>query len=131
MYIKFFIIFFVSNLFIYAGAGFESDNYLIWISSKCPEQSKTCTNVTYMQTQKNNGKTIVINGGEPIVGTLSGNLIGYTFKDIKTEISYELSMDLDSVYYLYIRFPRRMEKEKVKRITDQEYQIKISQLNKK
>ena len=85
----------VSMVFSYGGAAFESDSYLIWISSRCPEQSTTCTSVTYNQTSKSNGKTIVIEGGEPIVGSLSKNLIGYTFYDLQTKHSYELSMDLD------------------------------------
>ncbi len=131
MHFKLFMVFFVSHMLLYAGAGFESDSYLIWISSKCPERSQTCTDLTYIQTNKSNGKTITVKGAEPIVGTMSGNLIGYTFRDNQTKTSYELSMDLDSVYHLYVRFPRSIKKEELKQITEQMYQTKLSRIHKK
>ena len=121
----------VSMVFSYGGAAFESDSYLIWISSRCPEQSTTCTSVTYNQTSKSNGKTIVIEGGEPIVGSLSKNLIGYTFYDLQTKHSYELSMDLDGFYMLYIRRdPKPSTTETVKRISDNDYQAKLAKIRK-
>lgn len=121
----------MSMVFSYGGAGFVSDSYLIWIGSRCPEKSTTCTSVTYNQTNKSNGKTLVIEGGEPIVGSLSKNLIGYTFYDLQTKYSYELSMDLDGFYTLYIRrYPKPSAKEKVKRINDNDYQAKLAKVRK-
>lgn len=131
MRFKIFLVFCLNMIFAYAGAGFESESYLIWISSKCPVQSTTCTSVTYNQTNKSDGKTIVIEGGEPIVGALSKNLIGYTFYDKRTKHSYELSMDLQGDYMLYVRrYPKASFKEKVKRLDDNAYQTKISKISK-
>ncbi len=121
----------VSMVLSHAGAGFESDSYLIWISSRCPEQSTTCTSVTYNQTSKRNGKTIVVDGGQPIVGSVSKNLIGYTFYDLQTKYSYELSMDLQGEYTLYVRrYPKPSLKEKVQRISDNDYQLKLAKTKK-
>ncbi len=113
----------------YGGAAFESDNYLIWISSRCEVQSKTCKDVAYNQIDKKSGKTITIHGGEPIVGTLSGNLIGYNFQDTKNNHAFEISMDLSGDYVLYIRgFSRVAQKEKLKRISDSVYQNKLTKI---
>lgn len=130
-FFKVFILFVLGMVFGHAGAGFESESYLIWIGSKCPAQSTTCTSVTYNQTNKSNGKTIVIEGGEPIVGSLSKNLIGYTFYDLHTKHSYELSMDLQGSYTLYVRrYPKPSFKEKVQPISDNEYQAKLAKIRK-
>ena len=129
MRFKIFVVFCMNMLFSYAGAGFESDSYLIWISSRCEAQSTTCKNVTYNQTSKSNGKTIVIEGGQPIVGSLSKNLIGYTFYDSKTTHSYELSIDLNGNYTLYVRrYPKPSLKENVKRISDNDYKTKLAKI---
>lgn len=120
----------------FGGAGFESDNYLIWINSHCPIGSTTCTKVIYNQTSKSNAKTISINGGEPIVGNLSGNLIGYKFYDKQNNFTYELSMDLKGNYTLYIRVldgKKRGEsfsQESVKPIKEDSYNKKIAKLKK-
>lgn len=119
----------MSMVFSYGGAGFESNSYLIWISSRCPEQSTTCKSVTYNQTSKSNGKTVVIDGGQPIVGSLSKNLIGYTFYDFKTKYSYELSIDLDGKYTLYVRrYPKPSFQENVQRISDNDYKTKLNKI---
>lgn len=131
MRFKIFSLFFLNMFFLYAGAGFESDSYLIWISSRCEAASTTCTSVTYNQTSKSNGKTVVIEGGQPIVGSLSKNLIGYTFYDLRTKYSYELSIDLQGDYTLYIRrYPKPSLKEKVQRISDNDYHAKFAKISK-
>lgn len=119
-----------------AGAGFESESYLIWISSSCPTGSTTCTQVAYTQTDKSNGKSVKINGGEPIVGTLSSNLIGYKFYDKKNNYVYELSLDLNNKYTLYIRafdgkvIGKSFRQEEVKPLKDEAYNSKIKKIKK-
>lgn len=131
MRFKIFLAFCLNMIFAYAGAGFESDSYLIWIGSRCEVQSITCTSVTYNQTSKNNGKTVMIEGGQPIVGSLSKNLIGYTFYDLRTKYSYELSIDLNGDYTLYVRrYPKPSLQEKVKKISDSDYKAKLSKIRK-
>lgn len=131
MRFKILALFFLNVFLAHAGAGFESDSYLIWISSKCEVQSTTCTSVTYNQTSKSNGKTVVIEGGQPIVGSLSKNLIGYTFYDLRTKYSYELSIDLNGNYTLYVRrYPKPSLQEKVKKISDNDYQEKLAKIRK-
>lgn len=128
--------FFCFWTFCFAGAGFESETYLIWIGSVCPVASTTCKDVTYTQTNKSNGKSVTIKGGEPIVGTLSGNLIGYKFYDSKNNFVYELSMDLNSNYILYIRafdgkvIGRSFTQEKVNPLKDDVYNKKIAKIKK-
>lgn len=132
MRFKIFLVFCINMMFAYAGAGFESDSYLIWIGSKCQAQSTTCTNITYNQTDKSNGKMVVIKGGQPIVGSLSKNLIGYNFYDSRTKYSYELSIDLNGNYTLYVRrYPKPSLKEKVQKISDNDYNAKIAKISKK
>ncbi|STQ87056.1 hypothetical protein [Helicobacter muridarum] len=122
--------------FAFAGAAFESESYLIWIGSKCPAGSTTCTNVTYNQTSKNNGKTIIIQRGEPIVGNLSGNLIGYKFIDSKNNQVFELSMDLEKKYMLYIRnlseksVGKAFRQENITPINEATYQQKLKKIKK-
>ncbi|RDU66010.1 hypothetical protein CQA53_05185 [Helicobacter didelphidarum] len=130
-------IFFFCSVFMFGGAGFESESYLIWINSKCPVASTTCKAVTYNQTNKSNKKTIIVQGGEPIVGNLSGNLIGYKFFDTKTNQSFELSMDLNGEYTLYVRVldgvsrsGKGFKQEKIKALDKEVYLQKIQNLKK-
>lgn len=95
------LIFVVS--FAWAGAAFESDSYLIWIGSNCPTGSTTCKQVTYNHTHKSNGEKLVIQGGEPLVGNISGGLTGYKFIDRKAQRSLEISISLSGEHTLYIR----------------------------
>ncbi|RDU73648.1 hypothetical protein CQA66_00175 [Helicobacter aurati] len=121
----------------FGGAAFESESYLIWIGSKCPTGSTTCTHVTYNQTDKHNGKTLIIQGGEPIVGNLSGNLIGYKFLDLKSKQAFELSMNLEKQYTLYIRslsgdsqIGKAFKQEIIKPINENTYLQKIKKIKK-
>lgn len=133
---KFMAIFGVFACALKAGAGFESESYLIWIKSFCPVASTTCTNVEYQQTDKSSGKSVIVKGGEPIVGTLSGNLIGYKFYDKQNNFVYELSMDLNGSYTLFIRafdgkvIGRSFKQEKINPLKEDAFNKKIAKVKK-
>ena len=131
-----FVLFFIFCGICFGGAGFESESYLIWISSKCPAASTTCRDVSYTQTNKSGGKSITIHGGEPIVGNMSGGLIGYKFLDAKNGRLYELSINLNSEYTLYVRtikgkeMGKSFKQEKVTALKEEEYRKKIAKVKK-
>ena len=120
------------SVYCYAGAAFESSDYLIWISSSCPVGSTTCRNVGYKHTNKKTGESVEIKGGDPIVGSLTGGLIGYRFSVPNSLKIFEVSLDLQKITYLYIRDNYMiLSKEKVERISDSDYQSKLSKIKTK
>lgn len=131
MKLKTLYLFFLCSLFAYAGAAFETDQYLIWISSKCQVGSTTCKDVSYRQIDKSSGEVVEILGGQPVVGKLSAGLIGYIFHDAKNKRIFELSIDLNSQYTLFIRTSKYPEKYKAVRISDADYQQKLMKIKRK